>query len=155
MSRHALTNAHQTLRVRYISGTYIKRVGCVTLFKFVAYGLLKLAGFIVVSAEAPFCCMFVEFVAAYSQWVDQRPNWQKGAMYVVTVTDSYKLLRLITSLFVSQLLIVLNIAKGTQRLKRRAPRSDMMATAQATQAPASGNIKDVLVDSEIPPAMSA
>jgi len=30
-----------------------------------------------------------------------------------------------------------------------------MATAQATQAPASGNIKDVLVDSEAPPAMSA
>ncbi|RXG72354.1 Calcium channel flower [Armadillidium vulgare] len=41
-----------------------------------------LSGFIVVSAEAPFCCMFIDFVDRYSKWVEARPSWQKAALYI-------------------------------------------------------------------------
>jgi len=114
-----------------------------------------LAGFIVVSAEAPFCCMFIEFVAAYSQWVDARPPWQKGAMYVVISLPAFIMCRSVSTFFGSGLIFLSGVLYGMMALGKKAPRSDMMATAQASQAPASGNIKDVLVDSEVPPAMTA
>ncbi|KAA0189965.1 hypothetical protein HAZT_HAZT008692 [Hyalella azteca] len=41
------------------------------------------AGFIVVSAEAPCCCMFIDFVQRYSKFVEERPQWQKAALYIV------------------------------------------------------------------------
>lgn len=36
-----------------------------------------------VSLQAPFCCMFLDFVAAYAEMVEKRPPWQKAALYVV------------------------------------------------------------------------
>lgn len=114
-----------------------------------------LAGFIVVSAEAPFCCMFIEFVAAYSQWVDQRAHWQKAAMYVIISLPAFVMCRAVSTFFGSGLIFLTGLLYGMMALGKKATRSDMMASAQAAQPPVSGNQKDVLVDSEVPPAMSA
>ena len=46
-------------------------------------GFLSFAGFIVVSAEAPCCCMFIDFVQHYSSFVESRPKYQKAALYVM------------------------------------------------------------------------
>ena len=33
--------------------------------------------------EAPFCCMFLDFVQSYAELVEKRPPWQKALLYVV------------------------------------------------------------------------
>ena len=33
--------------------------------------------------QAPFCCMFLDFVASFANMVEARPPWQKTALYVV------------------------------------------------------------------------
>ena len=38
---------------------------------------------VTISLQAPFCCMFLDFVAAYAELVEKRPPWQKAALYVV------------------------------------------------------------------------
>ncbi len=40
-----------------------------------------IAGFIVIVVEAPFCCMFLDFVQQISAFMDGRPVWQKAALY--------------------------------------------------------------------------
>ena len=41
------------------------------------------AGFIIIVVEAPFCCMFLDFVQSYAELVEKRPPWQKALLYVV------------------------------------------------------------------------
>ena len=41
-----------------------------------------LAGFLVIVIEAPFCCMFLDFVQKFSGMVEGRPVWQKAALYL-------------------------------------------------------------------------
>ena len=42
-----------------------------------------LAGCVVILVEAPFMCMFLDFVQSFSRAVDGRPVWQKAALYLV------------------------------------------------------------------------
>jgi hypothetical protein len=42
-----------------------------------------LAGFFVIVVEAPFCCMFLDFVQQFSGMIEGRPIWQKAALYLV------------------------------------------------------------------------
>ena len=39
------------------------------------------AGFLVVTVEAPCCCLFIDFVQQLSDWVDKRPYWNRAAAY--------------------------------------------------------------------------
>ena len=62
--------------------------GVVTAISFnpicIVAGILQiLAGFVVIVIEAPFCCMFLDFVQQLSGMVEQRPVWQKAALYLV------------------------------------------------------------------------
>jgi hypothetical protein len=41
-----------------------------------------LAGCFVILIEAPFCCMFLDFVQQFSGMVDGRPIWQKALLYL-------------------------------------------------------------------------
>ena len=43
------------------------------------------SGFIMIVIEAPFCCMFLDFVASFAEMVERRPPWQKAALYIVWV----------------------------------------------------------------------
>ena len=40
------------------------------------------AGFLLILIEAPFCCMFLDFVQQFSSMVEGRPVWQKAALYL-------------------------------------------------------------------------
>ena len=33
--------------------------------------------------QAPFCCMFLDFVESFARLVEDRPAWQKMALYLV------------------------------------------------------------------------
>ena len=41
------------------------------------------AGLFVITLEAPFCCMFLDFVQKAVAKVDGRPTWQKALVYLV------------------------------------------------------------------------
>ena len=41
-----------------------------------------IAGFLVIVIEAPFCCMFLDFVQQFSGMIEGRPVWQKAALYL-------------------------------------------------------------------------
>jgi len=41
------------------------------------------AGFIVIVIEAPFCCMFLDFVESFARLMEDRPAWQKMVLYLV------------------------------------------------------------------------
>jgi hypothetical protein len=38
-------------------------------------------GFLVVALEAPFCCMWFDFIERIGQFSENRPLWQKAALY--------------------------------------------------------------------------
>jgi hypothetical protein len=45
-------------------------------------GILQvLVGFVVMAIEAPFCCMFIDHVQTVSSKIDQRPLWNRAALY--------------------------------------------------------------------------
>jgi len=47
------------------------------------------AGFILIVIEAPFCCMFLDFVASFAEMVEKRPPWQKAALYIVLAVPPF------------------------------------------------------------------
>lgn len=47
-------------------------------------GILQmLAGFLVMAIEAPCCCMFIDYVQQIAEKADQRPYWNRAALYCV------------------------------------------------------------------------
>lgn len=42
-----------------------------------------IAGFLVICCEAPCCCMFIDHVQRFSDWVDKKPYWHRALAYVV------------------------------------------------------------------------
>merc|ERR550539_1958769 len=88
-----------------------------------------LAGCVVILIEAPFMCMFLDFVQSFSQRVDGRPVWQKAALYLVLSLPAL-LLCLSTFTFLGSALLFVNcVVQGVQLLGRKAPREQMMAAA--------------------------
>ncbi|XP_040583024.1 calcium channel flower isoform X4 [Lepeophtheirus salmonis] len=58
---------------------------CITLSPLcIVAGIWQIcSGFLVILIEAPFCCMFLDFVQKFSSLVENRPVWQKAALYLV------------------------------------------------------------------------
>lgn len=45
-------------------------------------GILQICvGFVVLALEAPFCCMFIDHVQTISAKLDDRPLWNRAALY--------------------------------------------------------------------------
>ena len=58
---------------------------CLTIFPLcIVAGVWQIAaGFIMIVIEAPFCCMFLDFVASFAEMMERRPPWQKTLLYIV------------------------------------------------------------------------
>lgn len=125
-------------------------MSCITIYPMcIVAGIWQmLAAFIVISAEAPCCCMFVEFVQKYSSWVETRPHWQKAVFYVVISLPAFVMCQGLSIIFGSGLIFLCGVLYGLMALGKKGSREDMIATAQGSTR--SG--KDILVDSEQPPA---
>ncbi|XP_068244760.1 calcium channel flower-like isoform X2 [Palaemon carinicauda] len=123
---------------------------CITVYPLcIVAGIWQMmAAFIVISAEAPCCCMFVEFVQKYSNWVETRPHWQKAAFYVIISLPAIIMCPGLSTVFGSGLIFVTGVLYGLMALGRKGSRDDMIAAAQGSVR--SG--KDILVDAEQPPA---
>lgn len=123
---------------------------CITVYPgCIVAGIWQMcAGFIVISAEAPCCCMFVEFVQRYSTWVETRPHWQKAVFYVILALPAIILCPGLSTIFGSGLIFACGVLYGLMALGKKGSRDDMIAAAQGSTR--SG--KDILVDGEHPPA---
>jgi len=107
-----------------------------------------LAGCVVILIEAPFMCMFLDFVQSFSQRVDGRPVWQKAALYLVLSLPALLLCLSVSTFIGSGLIFAVSVIHGIQVLGKKAPREQMMAAAsgqQSTGAPATTDMKSDLV----------
>jgi len=64
---------------------------CITLSPLcIVAGIWQIcAGLFVITLEAPFCCMFLDFVQKAVAKVDGRPTWQKALVYLVLSLPSF------------------------------------------------------------------
>ncbi|XP_047502767.1 calcium channel flower-like isoform X1 [Penaeus chinensis] len=104
-----------------------------------------LAAFIVISAEAPCCCMFVDFVQQYSMWVEGRPHWQKAVFYIVIALPAVILCPGLSTIFGSGLIFLSGVLYGLMTLGKKGSREDMIAAAQQNTGPVNSQ-SAILVD---------
>lgn len=43
----------------------------------------RLLAFTVLLFEAPYCCMFIDYVQEGSKWIENRPYWNRAAYYML------------------------------------------------------------------------
>jgi len=113
---------------------------CITLHaSCLAAGLIQmLLGFLLVTLEAPCCCMFLDFIERISQFSETRPYWQKALLYGLISPIPIVLCIEVSTFFGAGLIFVTGILYGMMALGKKADRSEMMARAAATNNPSGG-----------------
>lgn len=100
------------------------------------------AGFAMITIEAPFCCMFFDFVQQFATLVDSRPPWQKTALYIVLAIPPLALCFGIGTLIGSGAIAATGVLYGMQIVGKKASQADMAAAARGTTEPDEKNIMD-------------
>ncbi|CAD6233283.1 GSCOCG00007110001-RA-CDS [Cotesia congregata] len=84
----------------------------------------SLTGFLVVTIEAPCCCMFIDFVQNLSDWVEKRPYWNRAAGYCIIALPSIFLCPSLSSIFGCGLIFTTGIIYGLMSLGKKGSRPD-------------------------------
>lgn len=100
------------------------------------------AGFLMIVIEAPFCCMFLDFVASFAEMVERRPPWQKTALYIVLAIPPLFLCFSLTTLVGSGGIAATGVLYGMQCIGKKASANDMAAAARSGGEPDEKNIMD-------------
>jgi len=87
------------------------------------------AGLFVVTLEAPFCCMFLDFVQKAVAKVDGRPTWQKALVYLVLAIPAIFLCTNMSTVVGSGSLFIVAVFHGLTSLGRKASREEMSSAA--------------------------
>jgi len=103
------------------------------------------AGLFVVTLEAPFCCMFLDFVQKAVAKVDGRPTWQKALVYLVLAIPAIFLCTNMSTVVGSGCLFLVAVFYGLTSLGRKASREEMSAAAGTTAYPKSESQNSGLV----------
>jgi len=99
------------------------------------------AGFIIIVIEAPFCCMFLSFVAAFAEMAEARPPWQKAVLYIVFAIPPWFLCISLPTIIGSLAVGATGFLYGTQMVGKKASSADMAAAAKGNE-PDERNIMD-------------
>ncbi|KAJ4442474.1 hypothetical protein ANN_04060 [Periplaneta americana] len=91
--------------------------------------ICKVAGALVIVIEAPCCCLFIDFVQNFSDWVEKRPYWNRAALYCVIALPAIFLCPGLGSIFGSGLIFTTGVIYGLMALGRKGSRQDMAAMA--------------------------
>ncbi|XP_031776992.1 calcium channel flower isoform X2 [Nasonia vitripennis] len=83
-----------------------------------------IAGFIVLTIEAPCCCMFIDFVQNFSEWVDKRPYWNRAAAYCLMAIPPFLLCIGATSFFGSGLIFATGVVYGMMSIGKKGSGAD-------------------------------
>ncbi|XP_014260658.1 calcium channel flower [Cimex lectularius] len=109
------------------------------------------AGFATLVIEAPCCCLFLDFVQSLSEFVDQRPYWNRAALYAGIALPPIFLCFNLSSLLGSGLIFGTGVIYGMMALGKKASMEDMKAAVQNDSQPQmSGGIRSNLVDGAAP-----
>jgi len=87
------------------------------------------AGLFVVTLEAPFCCMFLDFVQKAVAKVDGRPTWQKALVYLVLSLPPFFLCKWFGVWLGSGSLFLVATFFGLSTIGKKASRDEMAAAA--------------------------
>ncbi|KAG7210686.1 hypothetical protein KM043_012190 [Ampulex compressa] len=107
------------------------------------------AGFLVITIEAPCCCLFIDFVQSLSDWVESRPYWNRAAAYCLIAIPPVFLCFGMSSVFGSGMIFATGIIYGLMALGRKAPLSEMRTTAIDAHVPSS-SMRSTLVENPQP-----
>lgn len=110
-------------------GILLGDVGCLV------GGILEiLAGFVVLAIEAPCCFIFIDHVQQVAEKADQRPYWNRAALYCIIALPPVILCLGLGSLFGCGLIFVTGMIYGMMSLGKKASFAEMRAAAAATAA---------------------
>jgi len=93
------------------------------------------AGLFVITLEAPFCCMFLDFVQQAVAKVDGRPVWQKALVYLVLAIPPISMCFSLSTLIGSGLIFLASVVYGMQVLGPKGSKADMAAAASGGEVP--------------------
>ncbi|XP_034235115.1 calcium channel flower isoform X2 [Thrips palmi] len=115
-----------------------------------------LAGFITIVIEAPCCCMFLDFVQNISNFMEQRPYYYRGGLYIAIALPAVVLCANLSTIFGSGLIFGTGVIYGMMSLGKKATAEEMRSKAAAagtssgpSDVPNSG-MKSSLVDNAQP-----
>jgi len=104
-----------------------------------AAGLIQmLLGFLLVTFEAPCCCMFLDFIERISNFSETRPYWQKALLYGLISPIPIILCLEVSTFFGAGLIFITGVMYGMMALGKKADRSEIMARAAAPSNTTSG-----------------
>lgn len=93
-------------------------------------GILQIvAGFVVLAIEAPCCFIFIDYVQQAAEKADQRPYWNRAALYCIIAIPPVVLCLGLGSLFGCGLIFVTGMLYGMMALGKKASLEDMRAAA--------------------------
>ncbi|XP_035788990.1 calcium channel flower-like isoform X1 [Anopheles albimanus] len=108
-------------------GILLGDVGCLV------GGILQiLAGFVVLAIEAPCCFIFIDFVQQAAEKADQRPYWNRAALYCLIAIPPVIMCFGLGSLFGCGLIFVTGMLYGMMALGKKASLDSMRAAASAS-----------------------
>ncbi|KAG7210687.1 hypothetical protein KM043_012190 [Ampulex compressa] len=93
------------------------------------------AGFLVITIEAPCCCLFIDFVQSLSDWVESRPYWNRAAAYCLIAIPPVFLCFGMSSVFGSGMIFATGIIYGLMALGRKGSRADPAAMTSGVSSP--------------------
>uniref|UniRef100_A0A182MXU1 Calcium channel flower n=1 Tax=Anopheles dirus TaxID=7168 RepID=A0A182MXU1_9DIPT len=113
-------------------GILLGDVGCLV------GGILQiLAGFVVLAIEAPCCFIFIDYVQQAAEKADQRPYWNRAALYCIIALPPVFMCLGLGSLFGCGLIFVTGMLYGMMALGKKASLEDMRAAATTSAAASS------------------
>jgi len=98
--------------------------GCI-----VAVLLQLVIGLLTVALEAPFCCMFVDFIEKIANFSESRAYWQKGLLYIAMGLIPIVLCAELNTLLGGGMIMSSGIVYGFMALGKKADRNTMLASA--------------------------
>nr|XP_022919035.1 calcium channel flower isoform X2 [Onthophagus taurus]XP_022919036.1 calcium channel flower isoform X2 [Onthophagus taurus] len=112
-------------------------------------GILQvLAGFTLICFEAPCCCMFLDYVQNVSEWIDNRPYWNKAIIYVCISIPPVIFCTGLSSIFGGGLIFLTGVIYGMMALGKKGSRQDMaaMASPQSPSTVTTGDPRSTLME---------
>jgi len=94
-------------------------------------GILQiLIGFVLVLAEAPCCCMFLDFGERFASFIEARPLWNKALLYLCMAIIPITFCQSVSIFVGCALIFATGVVYGLMSLGRKAPRGEMLSRAQ-------------------------
>jgi len=97
-------------------------------------GILQvLVGFVLLLAEAPCCCMFLDFGEKLANFIETRPLWNKAALYTVMAILPVSFCASVSTFLGCALVFGTGVVYGLMSLGKKASRGEMLTRAQQDQ----------------------